>query len=235
MVNRCMLFYLPFIVFATLSLGAIVYGLIESNNLGLLHPLVLGSEAIGVAALIAFILTEMRNAYPMMPLTLFRVRTFTGTNLLTLLLYAGLGGALFFLPFNLIRVQGYAPTAAGAAFVPFTVLLFVLSHWAGGLVTRYGSKLPLVVGPLIAATGFMLFALPDIGGSYWTTFFSAIVVLGAGMATTIASLTTTVLGAVEDRYAGIAVLLSQTKIFIPQLDLIVPGGCACLPVPPRIP
>lgn len=191
-------------ILATFSLGAIVYGLIESNTLGLGHPLVLVSEGSGIVALLAFIVVELRSAAPMMPLKLFRIRTFTGTNLLTLFLYAGLMGAIYFLPFNLIQVQGYTPTEAGAAFIPFTLLLFGLSRWSGGLVARYGAKLPLVIGPLIACLGFVLFSLPGVGGSYWATFFPAILALGVGMAFTIAPLTTTVLGSVADRYAGIA-------------------------------
>jgi EmrB/QacA subfamily drug resistance transporter len=186
------------------ALGGIVYGLIEAGPSGFGNPTVRASLAGGMLLLVVFVFVEARSAAPMMPLDVFRSRTFTGTNLLTLLLYGGLGGSLYFFPFNLQQVQGYSPTAAGAAFLPFTLIVFALSRWTGGLIQHYGAKLPLIIGPIITAAGFMLFALPGIGGSYWTTFFPAVVVMSLGMAVVIAPLTTAVMNAVETHRSGVA-------------------------------
>jgi EmrB/QacA subfamily drug resistance transporter len=189
---------------ATLGLGGIVFAFIEAPSRGWQSPMVMAALVVGIAALAAFTWAERAQPSPMLPLALLRNREFAGANLLTLLLYAALGGGLFFLPLNLIQVQGLSATAAGAALLPFILVMFVLSRWAGGLVDRHGARRPLVVGPLIAAAGFALLALPGTRASYWTGFLPGIAVMGLGMAIAVAPLTTTVMNAVEPSASGTA-------------------------------
>ena len=191
-------------VLATIALGGTVYAFIEAPTRGWRSTSVAAALIAGVLAAAAFLVTEQRVRSPMLPLGLFRIRNFAGANLLTLLLYAALGGALFFFPLNLIQVQGYSASAAGAALLPFILIMFAMSRWAGGLVDRIGSKVPLIAGPLVAAAGFVLFAVPDLNADYWSEFLPAVLVLGFGMTVTVAPLTTTVMNSVSVDLSGLA-------------------------------
>lgn len=191
-------------VLATVGLGGVVYGFIESAALGFANPIVFGSILIGVACLVGFVLVENKVEAPMMPLRLFKSKTFSGANIVTFLMYAPLGGALFFLPFAMIQIFDYSPTGAGASFMPIILLLFLFSRWAGGLVDKYGAKLPLVFGSIIQAAGYILFAIFGGGGNYFYTFFPGMFVLGLGLALSVAPLTTAVMNAVDKSFSGTA-------------------------------
>jgi EmrB/QacA subfamily drug resistance transporter len=191
-------------ILATLGLGSLVTGFVESLNLGWANPLVFGSLIVGVASLAGSLLVEAKADEPTLPLSMFKSRSFSGANLLTLFLYAAVGIFFFLFPMDLIQIQGYSAAASGAALLPLILLMFFLSRWSGQLVARYGSRRPLIIGPLIAALGFVLFAAPSVGGSYWKEFFPAVMVLGFGMAVTVAPLTTVVMNSVEDNRVGTA-------------------------------
>jgi EmrB/QacA subfamily drug resistance transporter len=182
----------------TIALGAMTYALIDGGrSLALL--------VVGVLLLAAFVVYESRAKAPMVPLRLFRNRTFAATNVLTLLVYGALGGSLFFVPFLLIQVEGYSPAAAGAALLPLVVAISVLSPLFGALASRIGARPLLAVGSLACAGGYALLALPARGGgSYWTTYFPGIATLGIGMGIVVAPLTTAVMGSVDDDHAGLA-------------------------------
>jgi EmrB/QacA subfamily drug resistance transporter len=185
------------------GLASLAFGLIELADAGLGSSTVIALTA-GVLLMILFVVHERRTSTPMLPLELFRSRLFSGINVLTLLLYGALAGVFFLLPFELIQVHGYSATMAGTVFVPFTIIMAVLSRWAGGLLDRVGARLPLIIGPTIVAIGLGLLAALSSMQSYWLAFLLPITVVGLGMTVTVAPLTTAVISAVPEHQTGIA-------------------------------
>jgi len=190
-------------VTAALGLGGVVYALIEGPDLGW-PPAAVAAGAAGLVLLAVFLMVEARARHPMLPLRYFRIRAFAGVNATTLLVYAVLSGVFFLLGLQLQRVVGYTPLAAGAATLPITVMLLFLSRLSGSLADRIGPRLPMTVGPLIAAGGVALFSRVLAGASYVTGILPGVLVFGLGLGLTVAPLTSAAMNALPEGHAGTA-------------------------------
>ncbi|MFC0698323.1 MFS transporter [Paraburkholderia humisilvae] len=213
---------------AAVGLGAVAYGLTLATTHGFVSPAVLASVAGGGIVLIGFVMIEATSRQPMMPLDVFQSRDFSGANLVTLLLYFGLGGTLFFLPFTLIRAHGFTATQGGAALLPIPLIIGGLSRFAGGgLTDRFGPRALLTAGSIVTAAGFALFALvPLFGGdaSYWSAFLPALVVVGLGMTLSVTPLTTTVIASVDSERTGLASGINNAAARVASLIAIAALG-----------
>ncbi|WP_165190924.1 MFS transporter [Caulobacter soli] len=189
---------------AATGLGATTWGLTAAGQRGWGSGAVWAALAAGAALLAGFLVSQAREKHPMMPLALYRSRTFSGANLLTLALYFGLTGALFFLPFELIARHGYSAAGAGATLLPFSLIMGTLSGVAGKLSARFGARPMLTVGPILAGIGFGLLGAPWLGSGYWTGVLPGVLVVALGMTVAVAPLTNTVMSAVAASHAGVA-------------------------------
>jgi EmrB/QacA subfamily drug resistance transporter len=195
---------LPGTALATLGLGGLTFGLIQAGREGFADLLADGSIAFGIAAIVAFLAVERHSKHPMIPLKLFRLPIFAGIQIFTFLLWAALSGALFFVPFRLMQVQGFGPLQAGGALLPCVVVISILSRWAGGLVDRLGPRRPLIAGALIAGLGYLLLAVPGPATPYWLGVLPALMVVGLGMGVCVAPVTVTAMSAAGNDHVGAA-------------------------------
>jgi EmrB/QacA subfamily drug resistance transporter len=200
-------------ILATLGLAGITYGFLEASDSGFGNFKIIAALTIGIISLLAFIVIEKKSSHPMMPLYLFKSRTFSGVNILTLFMYAALNAALFFFPLNLIQVQGYPEESAGLAILPFAILISAISRFSGKFSDRFGARRPLVVGPLVVGTGLFLLTFRGVTtgpSEYWTTYFPGILFIGVGMGIVVAPLTATVMASVSEQHSGIASGINNT-------------------------
>jgi EmrB/QacA subfamily drug resistance transporter len=217
----------PGAVLATIGLTGISYAFLEASDNGFGNIKVITVLSIGVLALVSFLITEKKSTHPMMPLKLFKSKTFSGVNVLTLFMYTALNASLFFLPLNLVQVQGYPEETAGLAILPFAVLISVLSRFSGAFSDKFGARKPLITGPLIAGAGLFLLTIPgltDGPSQYWNTYFPGILLLGLGMGIIVAPLTAAVMSAVPSHNTGIASGINNTMARIAGLLAIAVLG-----------
>ncbi len=191
------------VALAASGLALVVYALTEGPQRGWSASTV-GVLAGGVALLAGFLVAEARGRHPIMPLVLFREREFAAANVVTLVMYAALGGALFLIPVQLQRVSGFAPVAAGSALLPITVVMLVMSARMGRLAQRIGPRLPMTVGPIVAGCGLALLVRVGADASYVTDLLPALIVFSLGLSATVAPLTATALAAAPPRQVGVA-------------------------------
>jgi EmrB/QacA subfamily drug resistance transporter len=189
---------------AAAGLAGLSYGFTAWPMLGGTAPGVLVPLAAGTAGLAAFVLVERSSDHPMLPLEVFRSRTFTAANLVTFAVYAALGGVFFLLVLHLQVVAGFGPLAAGTALLPVTVLMLLLSARSGAIADRIGPRLPMTIGPVVCAAGLLLLSRVGPGASYLRSVLPGVVLLGLGLAAAVAPLTAAALGALDERHAGIA-------------------------------
>jgi EmrB/QacA subfamily drug resistance transporter len=191
-------------VFAALALGGFTVALIQSPDQGLGSVTVIAALVVGIVASLLFLTTERRSPQPMLPLDIFSSAQFTGANLVTFVVYAALGGVFFLLVLFLQVSLGYSPIAAGAASLPITVLMLLLSARAGALAQRIGPRLPLTIGPLVIAVGMLMMRGIDVGDGYTGAVLPPIIVFGLGLSLVVAPITATVLAAADPNLAGVA-------------------------------
>jgi EmrB/QacA subfamily drug resistance transporter len=208
---------------ATTGLFALVIGLVDASTDGFSAKGVIVSLTAALCLLLAFVAVEHRSQHPMLPPVVFRSRTFTGVNLLTLCLYAAFGATTFVLPFTLVQIHGYTVVEAAAALLPFVAVMALLSRWAGWLNDRFGPRLPLSLGPTIAAAGLLFFAHAVKPGSYWVTVLPGVLTASVGMAISVAPLTTAVMSAVSANHAGIASGINNATS---RVAILVAVACA---------
>jgi EmrB/QacA subfamily drug resistance transporter len=191
-------------VTATASLAGMTYGFTAWPALGATSAPVVLALTVGFGAMLTFVLVERRTRHPMLPLEVFRSKAFTAANLVTFAVYAALGGVFFLLVLNLQVVAGFEPLTAGTALLPVTALMLLLSARAGALAERIGPRAPMTAGPIVCAGALLLLGRIGEGASYLRTVLPGVALLGLGLSLTVAPLTATALGSVDERHAGVA-------------------------------